>query len=339
VWPALVLVAVVALDRSVGRQQTLVTLVVIAPLLASSLTNVRVTIGYGVLAVAIWAALGVVGDRFATSTSRSTELVRLVGIVFGSGVAGWAAVARERREARLRRMERVADVAQRAILPRIPPTIGAVQIAARYESSAEDATVGGDFYAALETGQGVRILVGDVRGSGLEAVRLASATLGAFRERVDEEPDLVDLANRLDASVRRAARPEDFVTAVLVQIAPSGVATIVNAGHLPPILFRRGGARILRSTTIRRPLGLAGSAPAMVEPLQPGDRLLIFTDGATEVRRPHDRAFRGTDAIISDALQATSPEETVARVFAGVLSWGDGRLTDDAAVFCIRYQP
>lgn len=337
--PAVVLVAVAVLDRVVAKQETLSTLVVIAPLLASSLTSARVTLTYGVLAVATWAVLGVAGDHFATSSSRSAELTRLAGIVFGTAVAVSACATRVRREAQLRRVERVADAAQRAILPRLPSAIGVVRVAARYEGSAQDATVGGDFYAAMPTPHGVRMLLGDVRGSGLSAVGLAGTVLGSFRERAEEEEDPVRLLDRLDTAVRRVAHPEDFVTSIVVQVTDTGTATIVNAGHPPPILFRGRSARILTPTTSRPPLGLSGTAAAIVEVLEPGDRLLLYTDGATEARRLHDRAFRGTDAIISDALPAATAEETVERIFTGVLRWSDGTLTDDLAVLCVAYQP
>jgi phosphoserine phosphatase RsbU/P len=337
--PAVVLVAVAVLDRLVAKEETLAALVIIAPLLASSLTSVRVTVAYGILAVATWAVLDVAGAHFATASNRSAEFTRLAGILLATAVAVSACATRVRREELLRRVERVADAAQRAILPQLPPKIGAVHIAARYESSTQDATVGGDFYAAMPTRFGVRVLLGDVRGSGLSAVGLAGTVLGSFRERAEEEQDLVRLLNRLDAAVRRVAQPEDFVTSIVLQVTDTGTATIVNAGHPPPILFRGHSARILSPTTSRPPLGLSGSAPATAEVLEVGDRLLLYTDGATEARRLHDRAFRGTDGIISDALPAATAAQTVERIFTGVLSWSDGKLTDDVAVVCVAFQP
>src|SRR5947207_1319488 len=76
-----------------------------------------------------------------------------------------ALVARVRveRERRLRAVTRVAEVAQRALLGGVAPALGSLRLAVLYASASTEASVGGDFYEALETPYGVRLLVGDVR--------------------------------------------------------------------------------------------------------------------------------------------------------------------------------
>jgi serine phosphatase RsbU (regulator of sigma subunit) len=337
--PLALLIAIVVADLLLGEGHSASTLVVIAPLFASSLVGPAVTAGYGLLSLITWGVLGLVDDQFSTASGRSAQLVRFAGIVVGALIAIVASEARGRREARLHRVERVAEVAQRAILAQLPERIGALRLAARYESSAQDATVGGDFYAALDTPFGVRLLIGDVRGNGLDAVRLAAAVLGAFRERAEEEADPVDLLERLHAAVRRAALDGDFVTAVVVQMSDDGQLTLVNAGHLPPVLLHGTAARLLMPDSVRPPLGLPGRAEAVHTIMEVDDRLLLYTDGATEARRPGDRAFRPDEAIIRDAAGAKTPEETVERVFAGLMQWAAGHLTDDVAVLSVQYRP
>ena len=114
----------------------------------------------------------------------------------------------------------------------------------------------GDFYEALETPHGVRLLVGDVRGKGLDAVRLAGVVLGSFRDAAQDRPDLAEVAAALDRSVTRAIGPEDFVTAVAVQVLGDGSAVVVNCGH-PALLVRGGQATELDPPEPAPPLGLS----------------------------------------------------------------------------------
>ncbi len=337
--PALVIAVVVAADLILGSAHSVSSLTVVAPLLASSLVGPRITAGYWLAAVIAWAVLAFVHDQFAYGPSTSAAFFRLGGIVVGSVLAVAAALGRQAREARLHRVERVAEVAQLAILVPVPEYLGPVGLAARYESSAQDATVGGDFYAAALTPYGTRVVVGDVRGKGLEAVWLAADVLGAFRERADEHDDLADLLERLNDAVCRQAKPGDFVTAVIVQVSESGAATIVAAGHPAPILVRGGAARALTPVVVRPPLGFAGHARAVFTRLDVGDQLVLYTDGATEARRPRDREFRDEARLLADAAAGVNPSATVARIFRSLLDWTEGHLTDDVAVVALQYQP
>ena len=103
-------------------------------------------------------------------------------------------------------MLEIAAVAQAAILPPIPERLGPLQLAASCDSAQEEAEVGGDACAAVLTPFGVRLLLADVRGHGLDAVHVATAVLA-----------------EVDGDVVR----------------------IVNAGHAPPLLLRDGAATAL----------------------------------------------------------------------------------------------
>jgi sigma-B regulation protein RsbU (phosphoserine phosphatase) len=116
---------------------------------------------------------------------------------------------RVEREGRLRAVTRVAEVAQRALLGGVPPALGSLRLAVLYASASAEASIGGDFYEALETPHGVRLLVEDVRGKGLDAVRLAGVVLGSFRDVAQDRPDLAQVTAALDRSVARAIGPED----------------------------------------------------------------------------------------------------------------------------------
>jgi sigma-B regulation protein RsbU (phosphoserine phosphatase) len=104
----------------------------------------------------------------------------------------------------------------------------------------------------VETPHGVRLLVGDVRGKGLDAVRLAGVVLGSFRDAAQDRPDLAQVAAALDRSVTRAIGREDFVTAVVVQVAADGSAIVLNCGHPALLLVRAGRATGLDPPSRRR---------------------------------------------------------------------------------------
>ena len=103
---------------------------------------------------------------------------------------------------RLANVLQVADAAQRAILAPPPPQIGPVRLAARYVSAAREALVGGDLYEIVSRPGAVRLLIGDVRGKVLGAVRTATIVLGEFRAAASDLDDLAEVAVQIDRRLR-----------------------------------------------------------------------------------------------------------------------------------------
>lgn len=216
----------------------------------------------------------------------------------------------------------IAETAMRAVLPVPADRVGGLHVAARYEAAQADEYVGGDLFAVADTPHGVRLVLGDVRGKGLDAVEAVAVIIGAFREAAEQEETLEGVADRLErALVRDAARRggldpvEGFVTAVLAEI-PQGSATlrIVNRGHPEPLLLHAGGALdVLRPGTPALPLGMAlGAWPDQADEwdFPPGATLLTYTDGLSEARdsagvfydpaeRLRGRIFPGPDELLS----------------------------------------
>ena len=93
------------------------------------------------------------------------------------------------------------------------------------------------------------MIIGDVRGNGLDAILVARHVLSAFRRSAVAVPALEQVADEVSRAIRPHLGEEDFVTAVLAQIAPGGELTVVNCGHHPPLLHHGGGMRPLTGTT------------------------------------------------------------------------------------------
>lgn len=150
-------------------------------------------------------------------------------------VAGIALARQRTRQARhLVRARTVSEALQRTVLHPVPERVGGLRTSGLYQAAQDEVAIGGDLYELCDTRFGTRILLGDVRGKGLEAVRTVADVLGAFRALAHETADLRELADLLDRQVRRSAvehgDEELFVTAVLVGYDPAPARPNWSAG-------------------------------------------------------------------------------------------------------------
>lgn len=206
----------------------------------------------------------------------------------------------------------VAEAAQRAVLRQLPETVGPLSIGVVYLAAAAEARVGGDLYEVVATSEhGIRMIIGDVRGKGLEAVEVAADIIGRFRELAHSVHTLDEVAYRLDAGLtRRWGKHEEFVTALLAQVDPErGRLTILNCGHPPPILVSAAGeVTVLEVRAPAPPLGLItlgnDSGAKQAYPFEPNDQLLLYTDGVTEARDANREFYPLDERVAVLARQA-----------------------------------
>ncbi|WP_030223084.1 SpoIIE family protein phosphatase [Streptomyces sp. NRRL WC-3626] len=175
---------------------------------------------------------------------------------------------------------------QRSLLPSHPPVTRGLEVASRYQPAGATSEVGGDWFDVipLEGGR-TALVVGDVMGSGIAAAatmgRLRTATRTLASLALDPAV-LLEHLDRITADLDQAIATCVYV----VHDACERMCAIANAGHLPPARLRPGHAPELLELPTGVPLGVGGVGFSTTEvELEPGDRLVLYTDGLVETRR------------------------------------------------------
>lgn len=323
----LVIVALALTDALLGAEANLSATFAIAPFLAATGAKPRQT-----AAVAAVASAASVAFSLHDKVSPAIAATRWVVVFVASVLAVLAAQRRFARERRLSSVIRVAEIAQQAILVPVPPRLGAFAFASAYISATEEARLGGDFYEVVETPQGIRLILGDVRGKGVEAVHLAALVLRYFRDSALTNATMEDTATALDHSLVRHLGLEEFVTALLVQLDGDTVE-IVNCGHHPPAVVTPEVRWVEAASTT--PLGLEPIPSSTTISLSPGDRVVLYTDGLVEARQSNGEFVPVEElvATLVDGEPAAAVRELLSQLHARV----GGHLADDLAVLLIEY--
>jgi serine phosphatase RsbU (regulator of sigma subunit) len=177
----------------------------------------------------------------------------------------------------------VAASIQQRILPKSLPVIPEYDLSG---INIPTKLVGGDYYDCIPLADGRHALImADVAGKGIPAALLVSSFHAYLSAYLESSVTLVDLAQRLNTVIYRASTEERYITAILALFNPAtGELESTNAGHTPMYLLRREGAF--------QELGNGGLALGMMDMefpyetdsvvLEPGDRLLLYTDGVSE---------------------------------------------------------
>jgi hypothetical protein len=316
------------LDATAGVVVT--SLFCIAPLIVATVGGERRTAVFAAAAVAL--ALG--AGWWQGVTEDVNYWLRVAAVCAVSVMAVVVAGMRCRREERLARMTAIAQATQLALLPPLPAEMRGITIAARYRSATREASVGGDLYEVIPTGHGIRVIIGDVCGNGLDAVQLAGHVLSGFRRSAVAMPTLEQVASEVGRVIGPQLGEEDFVTALLAQLVPSGELTLVNCGHHPPLLCHGGDLRPLADGEPALPLGLEDDYTAFTATWVPGDRLLLYTDGLVESRDARGH-FLSQDAIAA-ALRVPGGDQALDTLIRTIHQHTGGHAHDDIALLLLE---
>ncbi len=337
--PVVLTVLIVALASSTPREIAFSRLLPAAPALAAAMWPVLPTILLGAFCFLFMIVLSLFHTDLGTQYTSAAIIAVTLAAAYGSHV-------RLQREEILFQVRLVADTAQKVLLRPLPRRIEDVEIESLYLAAQEQARIGGDFYEAIGTPHGVRLLIGDVRGKGLSAVGAASAVISCFREAAYDEPDLQGIIHRLETTITRHSdafptqdQREHFATALLAEIPPGGGRIrILNCGHPPPLIAHCGKVRLLEPTLPSPPLNLAALIGDrywvdMVS-FTPGDQLLLYTDGVSETRDHTGQFFPLPDWMRRQGVE--QPRELLDRLHRDLLQHSGGRLDDDIAALALR---
>jgi serine phosphatase RsbU (regulator of sigma subunit) len=206
--------------------------------------------------------------------------------------------------------------------------------------------VGGDSFDYAVDATTARFAVFDAMGHGLDAGLLATVAIGAYRNARLDGADLGGAVQAIDAALAGAFAAGKFVTAVLGELElASGRLRWHNAGHPAPLLLR--GGRVVKSlhTDVGLPLGLTAALGGTItvgqESLEPGDRLLFYTDGVTEARSAEGEQFgaqRLADLVVREDAAGQPAPETMRRLMHAILAHQAGQLRDDATTMLVEWQ-
>jgi PAS domain S-box-containing protein len=237
---------------------------------------------------------------------------------------------------------KIAQTLQQSLLPPALPALPGIEAAAGYFPAGDANDVGGDFYDLFESEPGLwTVLVGDVAGKGSEAAALTS--LARYTLRTASMLDSSPVHNLQLLNEVLLDRDAGTCTVLYARLAPEAgrlrmVATA--AGHPPPLALRAAGG-IDELTPPGTLLG-AVESPKLASTeslLEPGDVVLFYTDGATDVRV--DGGVLGDGALRAELAdcEGCSAEQVVARVSRRVREAQGGRLDDDLALLALRVAP
>jgi phosphoserine phosphatase RsbU/P len=188
------------------------------------------------------------------------------------------------RQQALERDLELAHKVQRGLLPAAPPQLEGYYFFDFYEPANQ---VGGDYYDYIDLPGGrLAIVLGDVSGKGVAAALLMAKLSGEVRYCLASEANPAAAVSRINASFSGSGWQDRFVTFVLALLdVDRGEITLVNAGHMPPLL-RYGGGKVepIGSEDAGLPLGVDATFQYRqhTRPIAPGDFLTLFTDGISE---------------------------------------------------------
>ena len=206
-------------------------------------------------------------------------------------------------------------------------------------------TVGGDFYDIVPLPDGrVLLALGDVAGKGSPAALLMALLLAMMRTLIDEGLEGADLVSRLNVQIGRHSLPHSrFVTLFLSVLNPAtGELSYVNAGQNPPLL-RRGNGSYERLRAGGMALGMFENATYTTGAtvLEPGDVLVMYSDGITEAEDTFDQPFdeAGVQTVVDGQGWASAKELGWALFEAVETHSRERRLLDDLTVLALRRLP
>jgi serine phosphatase RsbU (regulator of sigma subunit) len=193
--------------------------------------------------------------------------------------------------------------------------------------------IGGDFFDAVNTKEGLAVVLADVSGKGVSAALLASTLQGMIYSHLSAGSQLVDVVVAVNRFFTEKMGGEKYATVLITRLRRDGELEYVNCGHVPPLLVCNG--EVIRPTHGNVPVGLLPDATfeSSTCQMKSGDRFILVTDGVTEAENAMGEFF---DDPRLEAAAAKSP--TLEGIFSAVTEFCAGNpLSDDCTVVELCY--
>lgn len=238
----------------------------------------------------------------------------------------------------------IARTLQQSLLPPALPDVPGLEIGARHRAVGEENQVGGDFYDVFQTAERRwSAVIGDVQGKGTDAAAMIGVARHTLRAAAMADPDPARVLTTLHEALYREGADDSFCTAALAsfELGDAGVdGELTSAGHPLPLLLRADGS----VETVGAPGTLVGAvADLELNPrrfrLEPGDALVMFTDGVFEAGSGPDRFGQGRLAALLRQCRGVPAGAVAARIERDVLDFEGGTPSDDMAVLVVRRCP
>jgi serine/threonine protein phosphatase PrpC len=243
------------------------------------------------------------------------------------------------------RRRRPMTIASELLWQLVPPLVFATDqlvVAGMLEPCYDN---GGDALDYAVNDDVLHVGVFDAMGHGLAAAGVAAFALSAYRHSRRGGRGLLETYAAMDDAVRDQFPDERYVTAVIAQLdLDMGRLTWISAGHPPPLIIRDGRLARTLSAPPATPLGipLPGPRPVLAEEsLEPGDLLLVYTDGLTEARHPDGQMFTVAglaEFIEREAAAGQTAPETLRRLRHAIVDRQPGQLKDDATAMLVEWR-
>ncbi|MFJ4922909.1 SpoIIE family protein phosphatase [Streptomyces sp. NPDC088725] len=251
--------------------------------------------------------------------------------------------ARQEAERERERLQRLATTLQRTLLPPALAPVPGLDVAAHYHIASAD-EVGGDFYDLFPLAAGAwGLFLGDVCGKGAAAAAVTSLARYTLRAAAVYDPDPASALGSLNTVLHHEYQGDDprFCTAIAGLLTPDDggfTATLAGGGHPSALLLRADGTAGYLPTPGGQLIGVLPDAHMVSTTvrLDPGDTLLLYTDGLTEAHTALAGGRYGDEALLDFArdLAPTTAPHAVAALTDLLEAFGEG-LDDDAAVLAV----
>ena len=272
-----------------------------------------------------------VDSRFASRdiSGVSNDILHAIATEAASLIENARLVQAEESAKRYQQELAIAASIQQRLMAVTIPEVPFARLGGRNLSCKE---IGGDFFDAVNTDEGLTVVLADVSGKGVSAALLASTLQGMIYSQLIAGMRLTDVVTAVNQFFTHKHIGEKYATVIVTRVSPNGELEYVNCGHIPPLIVSNGD--IERPSEANLPVGLLPDAEYKSARLQlkKGDRLILVTDGVTEAENARGEFFEDF------RLELAAKTGTMEDIFAAISNFCSGTaLGDDCTVVELVY--